>query len=301
VARKNQEMSGGVVVVGAASHPLRDAYHSAISMSWPWAFGVIAGSYLAANALFAVGYMLTGGITGARPGSFADLFFFSVETMGTIGYGSMYPTSLTANVLMVAESVVGLVFTALATGLVFARFSRTTGEILFSHHACITLMDGVPSLLFRIGNDRATTIYEARVTFSLVRTEHTKEGQVFYRLHDLTLVRSVSQALARSFTIVHRIDDASPLKGETPESCIAKEIEFFVTVVGTDSTVLQPVHARHRYEMKDVLWGARPVDILRERPDGLLELDVRKFHDTEPTEPTTDFPYPARTRSVEAA
>jgi inward rectifier potassium channel len=213
--------------------------------------------------------------------------------MGTIGYGSLYPTTLPANLLMVTESVVGLVFTALATGMVFARFSRPRSEILFSRHACISPMDGVPSLMFRIGNDRAGTIYEARVTISLVRTEHTLEGHVFYRLYDLPLVRSVSQALARSFMIVHRIDDRSPLKGATPESCVKDEIEFFVTVVGTDDTVLQPVHARHRYEMKDVLWGARLADILRELPDGRIELDVRKFHQTEPTKATPEFPYSA--------
>jgi inward rectifier potassium channel len=286
-----------VVVVGAASHPFRDAYHLAIAMSWPSAIGTIVGLYLAANAIFATGYMLTGGITGARAWSFWDMFFFSVQTMGTIGYGSLYPTTLPANLLMVTESVFGLLFTALATGLVFARFSKVTGEIVFSRHACLSPMDGIPSLTFRIGNDREGTIYEARVSLSLVRTERTKEGHVFYRLYDLKLVRSVSQALARSFTIVHRIDDESPLKGETPESCLQQEIEFFVHVVGTDATVLQPVHARYRYQMKDLLWGARLADILRELPDGRLELDLRKFHRTEPTRPTPDFPYPRETRS----
>ena len=287
---KRLEQPSDVVVVGAASHPLRDAYHLAMSVSWPTAISVIAGIYLAMNALFAAGYLLTGGISGAK--NFGDMFFFSVQTMGTIGYGSLYPTTLPANLLMVGESVVSLIYTALATGMVFARFSRPRSEIIFSRYACISPMDGIPSLAFRIGNDRAGTIYEARVTISLVRTERTKEGHLFYRLYDLPLVRSVSQALARSFTIVHRIDDKSPLLGETPESCVKNEIEFFVTVAGTDETVLQPVHARHRYEMKDVLWGARLADVLRELPDGRLELDVRKFHGTEPTPPTPDFPYP---------
>jgi inward rectifier potassium channel len=288
------EQQNDVVVVGAAAHPLRDAYHLVLSMSWPSAIGLLAGIYLVLNAVFAVGYLLTGGVTGARPASFADAFFFSVQTMGTIGYGSMYPTSLPANLLMVTESVVGLIVTALATGIVFARFSRTTGEITFSRHACVSPMDGVPSLAFRIGNDRPGTIYEARVVVSIIRTERTKEGHVFYRLYDVPLVRSVSQALARSFLVMHRIDDKSPLAGETPESCASAEVEFLVTVVGTDETSLQPVHARHRYELKDVLWGARLVDVLRELPDGRLELDVRKFHLTEETVPTAEFPYPAK-------
>jgi inward rectifier potassium channel len=270
-------------------------------MSWTSAIALLAGIYLVMNAVFAVGYLITGGVVGVRPGSFTDAFFFSVQTMGTIGYGSMYPTTLPANLLMVTESVVGLIVTALATGIVFARFSRPRGEILFSNYACISPMDGVPSLAFRIGNDRAGTIYEARVVVSVIRTERTKEGHVFYRLYDLPLVRSVSQALARSFLIMHRIDDSSPLARETPESCTSAEVEFLVTVVGTDETSLQPVHARHRYELKDVLWGSRLVDILRELPDGRIELDVRKFHLTEETDPTPEFPYPAKAGPAEAA
>ncbi len=290
-----------MVVVGAGAHPLRDAYHLVLSMSWASSIGLLTGVYLAMNAVFAVGYLLTGGVTGARTGSFGDAFFFSVQTMGTTGYGSMYPTSVAANLLMTTESIVGLIVTALATGIVFARFSRTTGEIIFSRYACISPMDGVPSLAFRIGNDRSGAIYEARVTASIVRTERTKEGHVFYRLYDLGLVRSVSQALARSFTIMHRVDEKSPLAGETPESCAKAEVEFLVTVVGTDETSLQPVHARHRYELKDVLWGARLADILRELPDGRIELDLRKFHETTPTEATEEFPYPAKERDAKAA
>ncbi len=287
------------MVVGVAAHPLRDAYHLVLSMSWPSALGLLTGIYLGLNALFAWGYLLTGGIYGARRGSFADAFFFSVQTMGTIGYGSLYPTSTAANLLMVSESVVGLIVTALATGVVFARFSRTTSELVFSRYACISPMDGVPSLTFRIGNDRSGTIYEARVNVALVRTERTREGHVFYRLYDLALLRSTSQALERAFVLIHPIDEKSPLWGQTPESCEKAEVELLVTVAGTDETSLQPVHARHRYERKNMLWGARMADILRELPDGRLELDVRKFDSIEPTEPSPEFPYPRRTKSAE--
>jgi inward rectifier potassium channel len=293
VAQKDQQQSE-VVVVGAASHPLRDAYHLVLEMSWPAAIGLLSITYLALNTLFAFGYMLTGGVNGARSGSFADAFFFSVQTMGTIGYGALSPKTLGANLLMTAESIVGLIVTALATGVVFARFSRVTGQVIFSRYACLSPMDAVPSLTFRIGNDRAGTIYEARVNVSIIRTERTKEGHTFYRLYDLPLVRSVSQALARSFLIIHRIDDRSPLWEQTPESCAEAEVELLVTVAGTDETSLQPVHGRHRYDLKDLLWGARLTDILRELPDGRLELDMRKFHLTEPTQATTEFPYPRK-------
>jgi inward rectifier potassium channel len=279
-------------VVGAASHPIRDAYHALLTVTWPRALAAIGGAFLFLNALFAMAFFSCGGVGGAREGSFRDAFFFSVQTMGTIGYGAMYAQSDAANVIVVAETVVGLIFTALATGLVFARFSRTRGELVFSRNVCISPIDGVPTLTFRVGNDRASAIFEARVTVVVIRTEITKEGVLLYRLYDAELVRSQTQALQRSFMVMHRITEGSPLFGATPESMIRDEVEITVSVVGTDDTSLQPVHMRKRYEEKNVLWGARLADILSERPDGRLELDVRRFHDTEPTEPTAAFPYP---------
>jgi inward rectifier potassium channel len=290
VARRQQEPD--VVVIGTALHPLRDLYHALLQARWSVLLCTIAAGFLTLNALFAIGYLRLGGVYGTEPGSFRDAFFFSVQTMGTIGYGSMYPTGTGANVLMVAESVVGLIFTALATGIVFARFSRTTGELVFSEHAVISPMDGVPTLAFRVGNDRSSTIFEARVTATIIRTERTREGVLFYRLYDLELVRAQSQALQRSFTVMHRITEKSPLFGATPESCAKSEVELATAVVGTDETSLQPVHARWRYDTRDIIWGARLADVLRERSDGKIELDVRKFHETVPTEPTATFPYP---------
>jgi inward rectifier potassium channel len=193
---------------------------------------------------------------------------------------------------MVAESVIGLILTALATGIVFARFSQTTGQLVFSDKATISPMDGVPTLAFRVGNDRASTIFEATVRVGVIRTVHTAEGVLFYRLYDARLTRDRTSALARSWTVMHPIDEASPLFGRTPEECVKDEVEITVSVVGTDDISLQPVNARIRYTMKDVLWGARHADILRELPDGRIEIDVRKFDRVEPTAPTATFPYP---------
>jgi inward rectifier potassium channel len=293
VARRKSNLDSDVTIIGARVHPLRDAYHSLLEMSWALLLTLIAAGFLSLNALFAVLYMRAGGVVGAS-GRFADAFFFSVQSMGTIGYGAMYPTSTAAHLIVVAESVTSLIFTALATGIVFARFSRTTGELLFSRFACISPMDGVPTLTFRIGNDRKSTIFEARVMVSVIRTEKTSEGMTFYRLYDLELARDRSPALARSFMVMHPIRERSPLFGASPAKCVADELELVVTVSGTDDTSLQPVHARHRYMTRDILWGARLADILSELPDGRLQLDVRKFHDTTPTEPTAAFPYPKR-------
>ncbi len=290
MAKDRQE--DDVVVVGARPHPLRDAYHSVLKMRWAGVIGAIALVFLGINAVFALGYMATGGVTGVRPGVFRDAFFFSVQTMGTIGYGAMYPQSTAAHLMVVAESVVGLVLTALSTGIVFARFSQTSGQLLFSDKVTISPMDGVPTLAFRIGNDRASTIFEATVRVAVIKTEVTKEGVTFYRLYEARLTRDRTMALARSWTVMHVIDEASPFFGLTPQLCVKDEIEVAVSVTGTDDTSLQPVHARRRYTMKDILWGSRLADVLRERPDGRLELDVRKFNDVVPTKPTETFPYP---------
>jgi inward rectifier potassium channel len=285
-------LDDGIVVVGASSHPLRDAYHSLLRMRWPGVLVTIASLFLAANAIFALLYMSSGGITGAREGSFRDAFFFSAQTIGTVGYGAMYPVSTAANLLVVAESIVGVILTALATGIVFARFSQTTSMLVFTSKVCIAPMDDIPTLMLRVGNDRQSTIFEAQIRVIITRTEKTKEGVLFYRMVDLPLVRERSLALSRSWTVMHQIDEKSPLYGMTPESCDVHEVEITASVVGTDDTSLQPVHARRRYEAKSIVWGARPADVLSERPDGLLQLDVRKFDEVVPTQPTEAFPYP---------
>jgi inward rectifier potassium channel len=205
----------------------------------------------------------------------------------------MHPVSSSANVLVVGESLVSIVFIAVATGIVFARFSRSTEALMFSDHPCIAPMDGTPTLVVRIGNDRKGAIMDAQVRMTLFRTHRTKEGVTMYRMKDLMLARERTPALGRTFTVMHVIDEASPLFGATPDTCRLDETELLVNVVGTDGTSLQPVHARRRYVSNEVLWGARHVDVLSELPDGRLQLDVRRFHDVVATEPSDAFPYRA--------
>jgi inward rectifier potassium channel len=286
------EAQSGVTVIGAPTVRMRDAYHFFLRISWAAALGTIVALYLALNALFAVAYLVLGGVENAHHHSFWDAFCFSVQTMGTIGYGSMYPTSAAANVVMIAESVTSLVVTALATGLVFAKFSRSTARVVFSRQAVIGPMNGVPTLMLRVGNERGNAILEASIRLVLTRTERLKEGTTFYRLVDLKLARDRSPAMARSWTVLHTIDEASPLHGATPESLKRDEVELLATLVGTDDTSLQPVHARHRYLDGEVEWGARHADILSEDDHGNLILDVRKFHQIVPTTATDAFPYP---------
>jgi inward rectifier potassium channel len=278
-------------VVGAR-RVVGDWYHSLLRMTWTELIAFIAVAFLGVNALFALVYVGVGGIAHARPGQFTDAFYFSVQTMGTIGYGAMYPESNGANLVMVAESVVSLVITALATGLVFSRFARPVGRVAFSHYAVIAPMDGIPTLMIRVGNQRGNSIVEATVHLTLSRTIRTAEGVTFYKLIDLKLARDRSPAVQRSWTILHELRDDSPLAGLTPEEFAAEGCELMATISGTDDTSYQLVHARHQYENDAVLWGARHADVLSEKPNGDMILDIRRFDDVVPTRPTPSFPYP---------
>jgi inward rectifier potassium channel len=284
-----------IVIVGAPRTTLRDFYYLFLRVRWSGAIAAIVVAYLALNAVFAGAYLVTKGIANAQPGSFFDAFCFSVQTMGTIGYGVMYPTNHAANLVMIVESVTSLIVTALATGIVFAKFSRSTARVAFSRHVVIGPMDGVPTLMLRVGNERGNQILEATIRVSLIRTEVTKEKTKFYRMYDMRLARERSPAMSRSWTVLHTIDPNSPLFGATPESLARDEVEILASLVGTDDTSMQPVHARKRYLDNEVIWGARHADILTEDADGNVVLDVRRFHDILPTDPVEGFPFPAPT------
>jgi inward rectifier potassium channel len=152
-------------------------------------------------------------------------------------------------------------------------------------------MNGLPTLMFRIGNERSNPIVDAKIRVSLVRTEETHEKKTFYRMQDLKLSRDRALSLSRSWSVMHVLDDTSPLRDATPESLVREEAELQVLVVGLDDTSMQPVHARHQYSPQQIAWGARFVDVISEADDGAFVLDLRKFHEVEPTLATSSFPY----------
>jgi inward rectifier potassium channel len=260
-----------------------------LRLSWTRTLLLVAGCYLGVNAIFAGLYWVAGGVAHAHAG-LVDYFYFSVQTMGTIGYGAMFPESQAANLLVVLESAVSLVFTALVTGLVFAKFSRPTARVLFSRHATIAPMNGQPTLQFRLGNMRTNRIVEAQVRLALVRTELTAEGKTFYRMIDLELSRDRILSLARAWTVMHPIGASSPLCGASPESLKRDEVELLVTVSGTDDTWMQQVHSSHRYLDTDIIWGARHQDIVTDAGDHIV-LDMTRFHEIEASAAADGFPY----------
>jgi inward rectifier potassium channel len=281
-----------IEVIGAPRTPFADLYLQLLRAPWWLDLLGVSGAFLLINFLFALGYLVVGGVAGARPGSLADHFFFSVQTMGTIGYGTMHPRSAAAEILVTGEVLVGLSLLAVTTGILFAKFSIPRARMQFAEWVTISPLNGVPMLMFRLGNERASQLIEATVHVVLVRTERTAEGVIYYRLRDLALERDRSPALSRSWAVMHAIDASSPLYGATPESLARDEVELMLTVVGIDETSAQNLHARHTYDAAQIRWGARHADMLSPRPDGGLQLDMRAFHRVVPTAPTPTFPYP---------
>jgi inward rectifier potassium channel len=278
--------SDGTVVVGGGRVPLfRNLYHRFLEVHWAVALGAIVAAFLVINLVYGTLYLLTRGIANARPGSFLDAFMFSLETAATIGYGNMVPQSTAANLLVASEAIIGLLMTAVTTGLVFAKFTLSPAMIDFARSVVVTPMNGVPTLMIRLGNMRDSAIVEATARVTMFRTEVTAEGIVWYRTLDLPLARERTAALSRSWNILHTIDERSPLHGADAASLERDEIEIIVSVSGIDETSMQPVHARKRYVHKEILFGVRYADVMSTREDGTLVLDVRRFHDVVPLDP----------------
>jgi inward rectifier potassium channel len=270
------------VKLGAAKRPLQDAYHFLLTSSWWVLFAMILAAYLGANAIFAVLYLVGGGVEHAEPGSFRDAYFFSVQTMATIGYGKMAPVSTFANFLVALEALFGLVTFALATGLMFAKFSQPRARVLFSRFAVVSARDGVKSLMVRLANERTTGLVEAQLRLVLVRDETTQEGEPVRRFHTLSLARSSSAVFALSWTAIHPIDPASPMHGETPESLRNSRADIVASLIGIEEASGQTVHARHAWKGEDIRYDHRFGDILVLLPDGRRALDYTRFHEVEP-------------------
>ncbi len=261
----------------------QDLYHSALTMRW--SMFMLWGStlYIAVNALFASLYLLQpGAIHNARPGSFADAFFFSVQCISTIGFGNLLPDTLYANILVTAEAILSLAIVALATGSVFARISRPQARVMFAKHAVIAPHNGVPTLSIRLANERRSQILAAEVTVTLLRFERTGEGAEFRRFYDLGLARTRTPVFALTFTVMHQIDETSPLFGCTPDRMALEEMECLISVTGLEEVTSQTVHARYSYKVDEILWGRRYRDIFATDPAGRRYIDYGGFHHTEP-------------------
>jgi inward rectifier potassium channel len=266
-------------------HP-GDFYHALLRLSWPQVTLLFVCSFSAFNLFFAWLYWLDP--NGIERGSsllegsrFWHCFFFSVQTVATIGYGNLYPVTTYANILVVIEITLGILFFALVTGIAFARFSRPKARVLFSRVAVIHDVDGTPTLMFRTANLRHNLIFEARATVSVLMDEQVG-GTVLRRFKDLSLVRDANPVFTLTWMIMHPIDEHSPLvhwcAGQEPPA----HSEIVVVLSGMDDRTGQMMHGRWAYSASDVRWNAQFVDILDQLPDGTRTIDYRRFHDIEP-------------------
>jgi inward rectifier potassium channel len=266
---------------GISYSPWRyDPYHLLLTISWAKFVTLVTVGYFIANAIFACLYLAGGnGIENARPGNFLDAFFFSVQTMASIGYGAMYPTTVYANFLVTIESIIGLLILTMASGIMFARFSLPKARVMFSRVALITTYNSLPTLVLRVANKRENWIVEAQVRLTIVRNEYSKEGDFMRRFYDVPLVRSESPLFALSWSVMHVIDEDSPFHAITQQKMIEDEMEIIVIFTGIDETVSQTIHARHSYIPEEIIWNARFVDILSKTPNGKRCVDYSRFHD----------------------
>jgi len=275
--------SDRAVKIGGTMRWWDDLYHQLLVLPWGLLIIVLAAVYLLANVVFAGFYMLDpSGVSHARAGSFQDAFFFSIQTMATIGYGVLYPQDLYTNLIVTVETLTSIVIVAFATGLFFARFSRPTARVRFGRCAVISQRNGVQMLQIRMVNGRSNQILQADVELTLLKSELSAEGVTMRRFHALKLERAHTPVFALSFTLMHAIDEVSPFYKVTSEELREAGAELLVTVTGLDETMSQTIHARHSYVVDELMFGYRYADIFGYLPDGRVAIDLREFDEIVP-------------------
>jgi inward rectifier potassium channel len=271
-----------VTQIGGQRTSWRELYHVVLSLTW-WGFlGAVALLFFAINSLFgALFWLVPDSLANARPGSFADAFFFSVETLATVGYGDMYPHTLYAHVVASVETFVGLIGVAMTTGIAFVRFSKPRARIMFTQHPVITRFNGAPTLMLRAANERHNLLLEASARVTLTRRELTLEGHKIRRLIDLPLLRDQNPTFALTWTIMHAIDEHSPFYGRTAADFADSDEMLIVSIVGIDETLNDTIHARHEYKLATIRFDHRHADVVMFDGDQLT-VDLTRFHEIVP-------------------
>lgn len=262
---------------------LRDLYRSILALSWPCFALAVLSVYLILNLLFAAAYLAGGGcIAEMVPGSFSSAFFFSVQTLSTVGFGHLYPATFYGDVVITIEIIVGMFFTAVVTGLIFVRFSRPVARLLFSESMVISKYNGRPTLQIRVANLHHQAMVEAEFRMMIVRKELIDGDEGARRFHTLKLEFDRLIIFPSAVTIRHVIDETSPLHGATPAQLEASATRFMTSIVCIDTIIQAPVQSQNGYLWSDVRFDHRFVEIYTDHPDGRLEVDYGRIHDTEP-------------------
>jgi inward rectifier potassium channel len=260
-----------------------DLYHRSMTVSWPVFFGMAAAVFIVLNALFAFLYSLgQEPIANAGDHGVLDFFYFSIETLATVGYGDMHPQTNYGHVVATVEIFTGMSFLAVMTGLIFARFSRPRARFVFAENPVIAEHDGRTTLMIRMANARHNTISRANARLWLIRAERTKEGDQLRRFYELKLDRREHPMFVLSWMLFHVIDTDSPLHGSTAAELEEGDGLLVLNVGGVDDSSAQQLYARRVYSWSDLRWRHRYRDITSISPQGRFLLDYTKFHETVP-------------------
>lgn len=283
----NKDGSSNIERQGVRPFNPINIYHSLITIPW-WKFSLLVLlAYLIVNIIFACIYYFIVGVDqlgGMRTESefqkFLEAFFFSAQTITTVGYGRISPSGMTASAVAALESLFGLLAFAIATGLLYGRFSRPTAKILFSRNALIAPFRQGKAFMFKVANARTNALIEAEVTMFVAYNETVNEITV-RRFQSMKIDIAKISFLALSWTIVHPIDEESPLNGITEEDLNAMHAEFFILLKAVDDTYAQQVHARSSYRSEDIVWNAKFRNIIEQTPEGKMAIDINRIHEYE--------------------
>src|SRR6266446_202853 len=274
------------VKLNAEKFDWRDTYHLILTLSWPGFAGIVFGIYFLINVLFAALYVLDPhAIAEMAPGSFLAAFFFSVETLATVGYGHLYPETFYGHLIAMLEIMVGMFGLAVITGLIFVRFSRPTARMHFSKVAVIAPFDGVPNLMIRVANLRHQAMVEPEFRMLLLRSTVTAEGEEVRRFRSLKLEFDRLIAFPAVLTVRHRIDEESPLFGMTPEDFQQQDIHIVASIVGVDTVIVAPVQSFGDYNYDQIEWNRRFVEIYAQNEEGQWTVDYAGIDETEDIAP----------------
>ena len=268
---------------GVSRFDLRDPYHLAVTLTWPQFLAALFLLYLSVNIVFATLFWLApGSVANARSNSFSDVFFFSIETLSTVGYGDMYPAAPYGRAVAGIEIACGLAFTAILTGLTFVRFSRPRAKFIFAANPVVAMHKGKPTLMVRIGNGRATGLADARAQLNVLLNETAADGNVLHRVQELRLERAHIPIFPLFWTLMHVLDERSPLHGYDAARAIKASAQVFVLLEAHDPTVATTVHEIRNYAAQDIRFGMRYQDAVTTAADGTPVLDLTKIGALEP-------------------
>ena len=290
MSRRHRKTSVVTNAVGVKFHKLnarnwetRDAYHWLLTLTWPQFAAVIFAAYLAVNFLFSACYVLRPNcINSMPPGSWSDAFFFSVETLATVGYGHMYPDTLYGHTIATIEIIVGMFGMAIVTGLIFIRFSRPVARLVFSHSLVRAPFDGQPALMLRVANLRDQAMAEAEFRLMAMLDKPTLEGPSFRRFYPLTLQFDRITSFPAIITLRHIIDQSSPLHGLTLADLERADTRFTASVVCIDTVIPAPVQSHATYTWRDIRENHQFVEVYQTLADDTFAVDYSRLHATEP-------------------